>query len=105
MKVKFLSVITLIAKGKFINRLDHFCSKERFRYKRTFKSNFRKRLIKQGWIENLNDLFTLRQIQYFWKQMPGFGEKSVEKILQSIEDSRETNLESALISNRNSAYW
>lgn len=81
--------------GKFINRLDHFCSKKGLDIKGLSKATLEK-LVKQGWIENLNDLFTLRQIQHSWKQMPGFGEKSVEKILQSIEDSRETNLESAL---------
>ena len=81
--------------GKFINRLDHFCSKKGLDIKGLSKATLEK-LIKQGWIENLDDLFTLRQIQHSWKQMPGFGEKSVEKILQSIEDSRETNLESVL---------
>ena len=81
--------------GKFINRLDHFCSKKGLDIKGLSKATLEK-LVKQGWIENLDDLFTLRQVQHFWKQMPGFGEKSVEKILQSIEDSRETNLESVI---------
>lgn len=81
--------------GKFINRLDHFCSKKGLDIKGLSKATLEK-LVNQGWIEDLDDLFTLRQVQYFWKQMSGFGEKSVEKILQSIEDSRETNLESVL---------
>lgn len=87
----------LQCEGKLINRLNHFCGKKGLDIKGLSKATLEK-LINQGWIEDLDDLFTLRHVQYFWKQLPGFGEKSVEKILNAIEISRHTTLDCVLSS-------
>ena len=87
----------LQCEGKLINRLNHFCGKKGLDIKGLSKATLEK-LINQGWIEDLDDLFTLRQVQFFWKQLPGFGEKSVEKILNAIEISRHTTLDCVLSS-------
>ena len=87
----------LQCEGKLINRLNHFCGKKGLDIKGLSKATLEK-LINQGWIEDLDDLFTLRHVQYFWKQLPGFGEKSVEKILNAIEVSRHTTLDCVLSS-------
>ena len=87
----------LQCEGKLINRLNHFCGKKGLDIKGLSKATLEK-LINQGWIEDLDDLFTLRHVQYFWKQLPGFGEKSVEKILNAVEVSRHTTLDCVLSS-------
>lgn len=75
--------------GKLINRLDHFCGKKGLDIKGLSKATFEK-LINWGWLDSLIGLFSLNNFKDEWIQKAGFGEKSVEKILQSIEDGRHT---------------
>lgn len=83
--------------GKFINKLDHFCGKKGLDIKGLSKATLEK-LISWGWVNNLSDIFTLSQYRKEWIIKPGFGQKSVDKILESIEKSKETNLESFISS-------
>jgi DNA ligase (NAD+) len=50
------------------------------------------KLIDWGWIENISDLFTLSTHKKEWINKAGFGIKSVEKILDAIEQSKQCNL-------------
>jgi DNA ligase (NAD+) len=79
--------------GKLINKLDHFCGKKGLDIKGLSKATLEK-LIDKGWVNTFSDIFELRQYADEWKQMPGFGEKSVEKVLTSIDQSRNCDLES-----------
>jgi DNA ligase (NAD+) len=83
--------------GKLINRLDHFCGKKGLDIKGLSKATLEK-LINWGWILEIADIFTLDTHAKEWKQKPGFGEKSVEKILSAIEDARTTTLEKIISS-------
>lgn len=83
--------------GKFINKLDHFCGKKGLDIKGLSKATLEK-LISWGWVNNLSDIFTLSQYRKEWIIKPGFGQKSVDKILESIEKSKDTNLESFISS-------
>ena len=73
--------------GKLINRLDHFCGKKGLDIKGLSVATLEK-LINQGWLCGYEDLFKLHLYQKEWTQLPGFGEKSVNKILSNIELAR-----------------
>jgi len=73
--------------GKLINRLDHFCGKKGLDIKGLSKMTLEK-LINWGWITELKDLFTLSEHKQEWINKAGFGEASVDKILNAIETSR-----------------
>ena len=79
--------------SKLINKLDHFCGKKGLDINGLSKATLEK-LIDKGWVNTFSDIFELRQYADEWKQMPGFGEKSVEKVLTSIDQSRNCDLES-----------
>lgn len=81
--------------GKLINRLDHFFGKKGLDAKGLSKATFEK-LIDWGWVESIKDVFKLKEHKKEWEKMQGFGEKSVEKILQAIEDCKSCSLEAII---------
>jgi len=81
--------------GKLINRLDHFFGKKGLDAKGLSKATFEK-LIDWGWVENIKDVFKLQEHKKEWEKMQGFGEKSVEKMLQAIEDCKSCSLDAVI---------
>lgn len=79
--------------GRLINRLDHFAGKKGLDIKGLSKATLGK-LIEWGWVSAPVDLYNLAQYRAEWIAKPGFGEKSVDRILQSIEESRQPTLDS-----------
>ncbi len=79
--------------GKLVNKLDHFCGKKGLDIKGLSNATLEK-LIDWGWIEKISDLYNLKSYRNEWVLKPGFGAKSVDKILAAIEDSKQTDLES-----------
>lgn len=73
--------------GKLINVIDHFCSKKGLDIKGLSKATLEK-LLDWGLIEHIDDIYTLYERRNEWINKPGFGEKSVDRILASIEQSR-----------------
>ena len=73
--------------GKLINRLNHFCGKKGLDIKGLSKATLEK-LIDWGYVNNLNDVLNLESFRYYWMEKPGFGEKSVSKILDAIENAK-----------------
>lgn len=69
--------------GKLINKLDHFCSKKGLDIKGLSKATLEK-LMDWGWIEDFTSIFELHQHRAEWIKKPGFGVKSVDKILEAI---------------------
>ena len=69
--------------GKLINRLDHFCGKKGLDMKGISKATLEK-LIDWGWLEDFTGIFELAQFKDEWIKKPGFGVKSVEKVLNAI---------------------
>lgn len=69
--------------GKLINRLDHFCGKKGLDMKGISKATLEK-LIDWGWLNNNSGIFELDQYKDEWIKKPGFGVKSVEKVLGAI---------------------
>ena len=76
---------------KLINHLDHFCCKKGLDIKGLSKQTLEK-LINLGWINKIRDIFTLDLHREDWINQPGFGIKSVDNILSTIQDKRECEL-------------
>lgn len=81
--------------GKLVNRIEHFFGKKGLDAKGISKATIEK-LIDFGWVTRIRDMFDLSRFASEWKNIPGFGEKSVSNILGAIEASRNCNLESAI---------
>ena len=77
--------------GQFINKLEHFCGKKGLDIKGISKATLEK-LINWNWINNFTSLFYLKEHREEWIKKPGFGEKSVDKILDSISNSSNCEL-------------
>lgn len=82
---KMLVCPNINCSGKLINRLDHFCGKKGLDIKGLSKATLEK-LIDWGWVNSCKDLFTLKQYRDEWIKKPGFGVKSVDKILNAINE-------------------
>lgn len=78
--------------GKLLNRLDHFCSKKGLDIKGLSKATLEK-LVDWGWINTYQDIFLLYQYKDRWIKKSGFGEASVNKILNAIEEAKNTTLD------------
>lgn len=81
--------------GKLVNRIEHFFGKKGLDAKGISKATIEK-LISWGWVESITDVFELFKHAKEWKNMQGFGEKSVTNILESIERSKSCVLESII---------
>ena len=81
--------------GKLINKIEHFFGKGGLDAKGISKATIEK-LIDFGWVSRVGDMFDLSRHKDEWKNISGFGEKSVSNILGAIEASRNCNLESII---------
>ena len=75
-----------VCEGKLINRLDHFFGIKGLNAKGISRATFEK-LIDWGWLNDLCDMYNLDDYIDLWKKKPGFGPKSVDKILASIGEA------------------
>lgn len=94
---RFLMCSNPDCEGKLINKIDHFCGKKGLDIKHLSKATLEK-LIELGWVNKSSDLYRLKDHRSEWINQPGFGVRSVDRILQSIEDSKNTSLESFICS-------
>lgn len=83
--------------GKLINRLDHFCGKKGLDIKGLSKATLEK-LINWGWVNDFADIFTLESHKNEWIKKPGFGVKSVDNILNAIQNSQVCDLDKFIAS-------
>ena len=88
---KVLYCTNSVCDGKLINKLDHFCGKKGLDIKGLSKATLEK-LIDWGWVSNSADLFELTNHRAEWIKMPGFGIKSVDKILDAISVGKQCEL-------------
>ena len=85
---EFLYCGNSACEGKLINRLDHFCGKKGLDIKGLSKATLEK-LIDWGWVTSYSTIVAQNLIDHRdeWIKKPGFGPKSVDKILASIRAS------------------
>lgn len=81
--------------GKLVNRIEHLLGKKGLDAKGISKATIEK-LIDWGWVTKISDMFELSSHEKEWKNISGFGEKSVNNILKSIKESCNTNFESII---------
>ena len=80
--------------GRLVNRLDHFCGKKGLDINGLSKATLGK-FIDYGWVDKIEDLYSIPSLYGIQLlQKPGFGNKSVAKIINAIEESKNTNLKS-----------
>lgn len=78
--------------GKLAQRLNHFCGKKGLDIKGISRATIEK-LIDWEYVKEIKDIFNLNKYKKEWVNKDGFGEKSVSKILDSIEQGRNTRLD------------
>jgi DNA ligase (NAD+) len=79
--------------GKLVNQLDHFCGRKGLDIKGLSVATLEK-LIDWQWVSEPADLYELHTKAQEWASKPGFGVRSVEKILSAIENSKSATLDS-----------
>lgn len=88
---KVLRCVNPECSGQLINKLDHYAGKKGLDIKGLSKATLEK-LIDWGWVNSILDLYSLKKYQKEWMQKPGFGEKSVNNILEAIELAKSPTL-------------
>lgn len=84
-------------KGRLLGKLTHATSKSTLNVDGLSESTIEK-FINLGWLNSIKDIYHLSDHENEMKTIEGFGKKSVEKLLLSIEQSRKTSLERFLCS-------
>ena len=79
--------------GKLINILDHYAGKNGLDIKGLSRATLEK-LIDWGWVVSFTDIHELATHREEWIKKPGFGVRSVDKILNAIEEASCCELES-----------
>ena len=77
--------------GKLVNHLDHFCGKKGLDIKGLSKATLGK-LIDWDWVKEFHDIFELKYHRDEWVSKSGFGIKSVDNILEAIENIRTSDI-------------
>ena len=84
-------------KGKLLGKLTHAVSRDMLNIDGLSEATIEK-FINLGWLNSIKDIYYLSYHENEMKTMDGFGKKSVDKLLTSIEKSRKTSLERFLYS-------
>lgn len=79
-------------KGKLLGKLVHAASRNALDIENLSESTIEK-FINLGWLTSIQDIYHLSDHENEMKVLDGFGKKSVDKLLASIEKSRSVDLE------------
>ena len=83
--------------GKLVNRLDHFASKKGLDIKGLSKKTIEK-LIDECDVSSITDLYNIEKWSKKLYKLDGFGEKSVNNLIESINQSKLCNLQAFICS-------
>lgn len=83
--------------GKLLGKLSHAVSRDALNIDGLSEATIKK-FINLGWLNSIKDIYYLSVHENEMKALEGFGKRSVEKLLNSIEKSRKTSLERFLYS-------
>lgn len=78
-----------ICKGKLLGKLTHAVSKNALNIDGLSESTIDK-FIELGWLSSIKDIFRLYEHETEMTKLDGFGKRSTDKLLTSIENSRRT---------------
>ena len=79
-------------KGKLLGKLTHAVSRNALNIDGLSEATIQK-FISLGWLNSIQDIYYLNTHEKQMKTLDGFGSKSVSKLFQSIEKSRNTTLD------------
>lgn len=79
-------------KAKLLGKLVHFVSKNAINIDGLSEQTLQK-FIDLGWLNSFRDIYYLSEYKEEMSKLDGFGKKSVDKLLESIEKSRNTTLD------------
>lgn len=79
-------------KGKLLGKLTHAVSRNALNIDGLSEATIQK-FISLGWLNSIQDIYYLTKYEKQMKTLDGFGSKSVSKLFQSIEKSRNTTLD------------
>lgn len=82
-------------KGKLLGKLTHAVSRNALNIDGLSEATIQK-FISLGWLNSIQDIYYLNTPEKQMKTLDGFGSKSVSKLFQSIEKSRNTTLDQFL---------
>lgn len=78
--------------SKLLGKLSHFVSKNAINIDGLSEQTLQK-LIDLGWLKSFQDVMNLKDHAKEMVQLEGFGKRSVDKLLDAIENSRKTTLD------------
>lgn len=84
-------------KGKLLGKLTHAVSKNALNIDGMSEATI-EFLIERGWLTSIKDIYKLDYYREPWKEYDGFGDKSVDRLLDNIETSRKTTMARLLYS-------
>lgn len=84
-------------KGKLLGKLTHAVSKNALNIDGMSEATI-EFLIERGWLSSIKDIYRLDYYREPWKEYDGFGDKSVDRLLDNIEISRKTTMARLLYS-------
>lgn len=79
-------------KGKLLGKLSHAVSKNALSIDGMSEATI-EFLIERGWLSSIKDIYKLDCYREHWKEYDGFGDKSVDKLLDAIEESKNITLD------------
>lgn len=77
--------------GKLLGKISHAVSRNALNIDGLSDATIEK-FISLGWLKSISDIYSLKKYEKNMKSLSGFGKKSVDKLLASIEISRKTEL-------------
>lgn len=92
---KTLHCINPNCPAKLLGQLSHFCSKNAINIENLSEQTLQK-FIDLGWLTSFIDIYYLSEHKSEMYKLDGFGKKSVDKLLDAIENSRQTTLDKFL---------
>ena len=81
-----------MCRGKLLGRLTHAVTRNALNIDGLSESTIEK-FISLGWLNSIRDIYYLKNHQSEISKLSGFGKKSADKIISSIEKSRNTSLD------------
>ena len=90
---KFLVCPNPDCTAKLVAKFAHFVSRDCMNIEGLSEATLEGLIIGSQWVSEFKDIYHLKEYRCLWASFPGFGEKSVDKILGAIEKSRDVKLE------------
>lgn len=90
---KFLVCPNPDCTAKLVAKFTHFVSRDCMNIEGLSEATLEGLIIGSQWVSEFKDIYHLKEYRCLWAGFPGFGEKSVDKILDAIEKSRDVKLE------------